>query len=144
MRPSIGRDCGRDYVIPDDIKYLAPLVLAHRLTLYPSIHHPDQKSSQEDNKGDFGRSPGSSGRGCSMNLILWMMLLSGMVWLYGEFWATQTAGKVSWSIKVEGDRHREGQEVSLWAHVENYSWLPIFWIRITQPLPEGLWIQRGR
>lgn len=38
---------GRDYVIPDDIKYLAPLVLAHRLTLYPSIHHPDQKSAQE-------------------------------------------------------------------------------------------------
>lgn len=78
-----------------------------------------------------------------MNLILWMMLLSGMVWLYGEFWAKQTAGKVSWSIKVEGDRHREGQEVSLWAHVENHSWLPIFWIHITQPLPEGLWIQEG-
>ncbi len=38
---------GRDYVIPDDIKYLAPLVLAHRLTLHTSIHHPDQKSAQE-------------------------------------------------------------------------------------------------
>jgi MoxR-like ATPase len=28
---------GRDYVIPDDIKYLAPKVLAHRLVLEPSM-----------------------------------------------------------------------------------------------------------
>lgn len=27
--------CGRDYVLPDDIKYLAPYVLAHRLMLSP-------------------------------------------------------------------------------------------------------------
>jgi MoxR-like ATPase len=27
--------CGRDYVLPDDIKRLAPVVLAHRILLSP-------------------------------------------------------------------------------------------------------------
>lgn len=35
---------GRDYVIPDDIKYLAPMVLAHRLVPHASLHRK-QKST---------------------------------------------------------------------------------------------------
>ena len=27
--------CGRDYVLPDDIKFLAPFVLAHRMMISP-------------------------------------------------------------------------------------------------------------
>lgn len=37
---------GRDYVIPDDIKYLAPKVLAHRLVLDPSLRLK-QKTAQD-------------------------------------------------------------------------------------------------
>ncbi len=28
---------GRDYVLPDDVKYLAPIVLTHRIILSPQV-----------------------------------------------------------------------------------------------------------
>jgi MoxR-like ATPase len=38
--------CGRDYVLPDDIKYLAPMVLAHRLVLTTRARLQRQEAAQ--------------------------------------------------------------------------------------------------
>jgi len=37
---------GRDYVIPDDVKYLAPFVLAHRLILTPEANYDGQTNEE--------------------------------------------------------------------------------------------------
>lgn len=76
-----------------------------------------------------------------MNLILWMILLAGMVWVYGELWIKATTGKIRWTIEISEEPIMEGDEVQLWTSLENHSWLPIFWIHLIQPLPEGVGIR---
>ena len=76
-----------------------------------------------------------------MNLILWMILLAGMVWVYGELWIKATTGKIRWTIEISEEPIMEGDEVQLWTSLENHSLLPIFWIHLIQPLPEGVGIR---
>ena len=66
-----------------------------------------------------------------------LILLLGSVWGYTRLWGRIVGGKIRYSVAVSEGRPREGEEIELRTILENNSWLPVPWIQLSQPLPEG-------
>lgn len=73
-----------------------------------------------------------------MIALSFILALVALVWGYSAQWAKWTDGKIRLSIRVEEEHVVEGEEGSFWLTLENRSWLPIPWLEIAQPLPEGV------
>lgn len=78
-----------------------------------------------------------------MSALLWIVVLGGLLALYGKLWQRQTAGRVRVTVQAEEAVLIEGEEAELVLTVENHAWLPIPWVDLSQQMPKGLLVWDG-
>lgn len=72
-----------------------------------------------------------------MKVVGVLILLLGGVWGYTRLWGRIVGGKIRYSVAISEGRPREGEEIELRTVLENAAWLPVPWLQLSQPLPEG-------
>lgn len=80
-----------------------------------------------------------------MTIILWILAFFAGVWVYAQVWDRGTQKALTLRLVVPSHRVVEGDRTAIRIILENRSWLPLPWIGLHQPLPQGVeWVVDGK
>jgi len=79
-----------------------------------------------------------------MTALIWILSLMSLLFLYSKFWHRQTEGKVRMTLRAGDDVLLDGDEAELTVTLENFSWVPIPWVSLSQQMPKGLLVWDGK
>ncbi len=123
---------GRDYILPEDIKYVSPYVLNHRIIAsgikkYRGFHRI--------NRGNSGECNSTSGECLIMAWALAGVIL--LVYLINKWTLSSGYINLDYRMEIENNVAEIGEEIQIYSIIENNKFMAVPFLEVSEKFPKG-------